>query len=70
MGSEVKRPAPASPAAVIGAAEDANVQEQRCSRCREVFPVEDGELRHGPSEWWLCDPCHDKLIGPGSRSVR
>jgi hypothetical protein len=60
MGSELTPPAPASTA----------VAEQRCSRCRGLFPVEAGELRHAPAEWWLCVPCHAKLIGPGSRSIR
>jgi hypothetical protein len=60
MGSEAEPtspPAPLAPAVHV------------CSRCRLTFPVEPGERPFGPTEWWLCGPCHDKLIGPRSRAA-
>ena len=38
---------------------------RQCSRCREFFPVDDSPLEVDHASWWLCGPCHDKLIGNG-----
>jgi hypothetical protein len=42
---------------------------RRCSRCREEFSAPGGSRGGVPGGWWLCPPCHDKLIGRGPRSV-
>jgi hypothetical protein len=41
----------------------ASTPERRCSRCRQLFPVDAEDRPYGPTEWWLCQPCHAKLIG-------
>lgn len=41
---------------------------RRCWRCLQMFPCEASDLHKGPAEWWLCDPCHQSLIGPARTS--
>jgi len=36
---------------------------RQCSRCRQYFPVDDTPDEVSHPSWWLCAPCHDKLIG-------
>jgi hypothetical protein len=45
-------------------------EERCCSRCRGLFPETDASRPVRAGEWWLCAPCHDTLIGPGSRGRR
>ena len=40
-------------------------ETRQCGRCREFFPVDDSPLGVYHPNWWLCPPCHDKLIGTG-----
>jgi hypothetical protein len=42
---------------------------RRCSRCRLDFPIDREAAPGQRAEWWLCAPCHDKLIGKGSRTT-
>jgi hypothetical protein len=37
---------------------------RRCWRCLQMFPCDASDLHTGPAQWWLCDPCHQSLIGP------
>lgn len=41
---------------------------KRCSRCRKEFPALAPPVRDQPEPWWLCPPCHDRLIGRGSKA--
>ena len=41
----------------------------RCSRCRRQFPTTDG-MAGTQDDWWLCDPCHHKLIGSRTGAPR
>ena len=50
--------------AVDTAEELAPASVRRCWRCLQTFPCEASELHAGPAQWWLCDPCHQSLIGP------
>lgn len=45
-----------------------NVATRVCSRCRKEFPLPEDARPTPPGEWWLCPPCHDRLIGSGSRA--
>ena len=38
-------------------------ETRQCSRCREYFPVDETSLEVDHPSWWLCPPCHEKLIG-------
>jgi len=42
---------------------------RQCSRCREFFPLTDTPDEVDHPSWWLCGPCHERLIGtiPSSR---
>ena len=48
-------------------ATEANEQTRLCSRCRQPFPRVRAVRPGQPEEWWLCPPCHARLIGKGSR---
>ncbi|MBK8331694.1 MAG: hypothetical protein IPL07_04775 [Acidimicrobiaceae bacterium] len=37
---------------------------RRCWRCLQTFACDAADLPPGPAEWWLCEPCHQSLIGP------
>lgn len=39
-----------------------------CSRCRNAFPALDMPGAAQREQWWLCPPCHDKLLGKASRA--
>ena len=42
---------------------------RQCGRCRGMFPG-DPTLSAGlDNGWWVCPPCHDRLIGPGAMAV-
>jgi len=56
-----------TPNGVVAAAPES--RQRYCSRCRQLFPVTDASRHVREGEWWLCAPCHDKLIGPGSGRV-
>ena len=41
-----------------------DIADRRCGRCLQMFP---GDATRAPTarpEWWLCESCHDVLIGP------
>ena len=40
--------------------------ERRCGRCRGVFPLDPTLDGTGLQDWWVCDPCHNKLFGTRS----
>lgn len=46
---------------------DAGPLTRVCSRCRNRFPAVTAPRPGQPEEWWLCPPCHDKLIGTRSK---
>ena len=39
---------------------------RRCSRCRGVFPGAEERNAAGNVVWWLCEPCHERLLGTGA----
>jgi hypothetical protein len=43
--------------------DDDEPESRQCSRCRQYFPVDDEPLGVDHPKWWLCPPCHDRLIG-------
>jgi hypothetical protein len=45
-------------------------ETRKCSRCRGVFPADPSLLHTGEYAWWLCDPCHDALLGSGSPKAK
>jgi hypothetical protein len=53
--------APGSPAV-------ASVRERRCGRCQLTFPCDAGQHASAQIGWWLCPPCHEKLLGHQGRA--
>lgn len=53
------------PVVVIDPAEPSG-PTRRCWRCLQYFPCDAAEIPRGASEWWLCDPCQNALVGPAS----
>lgn len=43
----------------------ADVPHRQCGRCRQLFAADPTLYPGVVQEWWLCDPCHDKLMGTG-----
>ena len=41
---------------------------RRCWRCLQMFECPPDEVARR-AEWWLCDPCHQSLLG-GDRRTR
>ena len=45
---------------------------RQCGRCRQFFASDPTLNPSAIQEWWLCEPCHDKLMGtsraPGGTS--
>lgn len=42
--------------------------ERQCGRCRQFFASEANPNPAAGQDWWLCGPCHDKLMGTGART--
>jgi hypothetical protein len=40
-----------------------DAEPRRCSRCRAVFPGVEERNAAGHVVWWLCPPCHERLLG-------
>ena len=40
---------------------------RRCWRCLQTFACTADDIQPGPTEWWLCDPCSQKLMGKPGR---
>lgn len=40
-----------------------NASRRQCGRCRQFFASEPAVHPAAIQEWWLCEPCHDKLMG-------
>jgi hypothetical protein len=53
--------------AVLDARGSATEPTRRCSRCRKDFAAPSTPPPGLPEQWWLCPPCHDKLVGKASR---
>lgn len=54
-GSRVAaRPVPDAPAAPP--------RGRQCGRCRRVFPADPAGEATALEDWYLCEPCHDKLF--------
>ena len=56
-----------TPAAAADLAPTDSSPPRRCSRCRSVFPGREERTATGHVVWWLCDPCHEALLGAGAR---
>jgi hypothetical protein len=35
---------------------------RRCWRCLQTFACEAADVGPGPAGWWVCDPCHGRLL--------
>jgi hypothetical protein len=46
---------------------DHDTPSRRCWRCLQTFACTADDILPGPTEWWLCDPCSQKLIGKPGR---
>jgi hypothetical protein len=40
-----------------------NPSHRQCGRCRQFFASDPTLNPNAIHEWWLCEPCHDKLMG-------
>jgi hypothetical protein len=43
------------------------VRPRQCGRCRSYFDGDPSLPPQTQSEWWLCDPCRQVLLGHGPR---
>lgn len=43
-----------------------DASRRQCGRCRQFFASEPTQNLAPIQEWWLCEPCHDKLMGTSS----
>ena len=46
----------------------AAARERRCGRCQLPFPGDAGLHASAQLGWWLCPPCHEKLLGQQRRA--
>jgi hypothetical protein len=44
-------------------ADDAQPEDRRCGRCRELFTTDPDLPASVRAEWWLCPPCRELLLG-------
>jgi hypothetical protein len=40
---------------------------RQCGRCRQFFASDPAVNPAAIQDWWLCGPCHDKLMGDPAR---
>ena len=43
---------------------------RQCGRCRLFFSLDGTEDLASHAKWWLCPPCHEKLLGKGTLKQR
>ncbi len=48
----------------------AAVPSRRCWRCLRTFACEASDILPGPPGWWVCDPCHGRLLESAPASMR
>lgn len=46
-----------------------DASRRQCGRCRQFFASEPALNPAAIQEWWLCEPCHDKLMGTARAST-
>ena len=40
--------------------------QRQCGRCRQFFSCDAALNPVAIQDWWICEPCHDKLMGVGA----
>jgi len=51
-----------------GPPDGAPVRERQCGRCQQKFPGDAALHASAQLGWWLCPPCHEKLLGHQGRA--
>jgi len=57
-------PVPALAALPVAGDEE---RPRQCGRCRLFFDGDPALPPDAKPEWWICPPCHEILLGSGSR---